>query len=106
MPSTIQPNDIPFIDPRVEHVGVSRLRTLNATNLGKINKTLVIQDNDNPLAVLLSYEQYLLIQNKLQSVLKLLEVASNPSTREGISSGMKDIVEGKTIPASEVLSDV
>jgi hypothetical protein len=33
---------IPFIDPNVEHVGVSRLRKLNARNPSKLEKTLVI----------------------------------------------------------------
>jgi len=34
---------VPYIDPNVEHVGVSRLRTLNASNLRNFEKTLVIQ---------------------------------------------------------------
>jgi len=59
-------NDIPIIDPRIEYVGATKLRSLNTTNLSKLKKTLVIQDNDTPLAVLLNYEQYLTIQRKLQ----------------------------------------
>ena len=54
-----------YIDPSVEHVGVSRLRQLNATNLGKLDKMLVIQDNDKPLAVLLKYEDFLAMQEKM-----------------------------------------
>lgn len=55
---------IPYIDPNVQYVGVSKLRTLNATNLSELNRTLVIQDNDQPLAVVLSYEQFLEMQKE------------------------------------------
>src|SRR5262245_52085485 len=48
--------EIPYIDPNVEHVGVSKLRSLNADTLREMNKTLVLQDNHEPLAVLLKYE--------------------------------------------------
>jgi hypothetical protein len=56
---------VPYIDPNVEHVGVSRLRELNATKLRQFEKTLVIRDNDTPLAVLLTYEQFLNMQRQL-----------------------------------------
>ena len=48
---------IPYIDPSIQHVGISRLRALD--------KTLVIQDNDKPLAVLLKYEHFLAMQEKI-----------------------------------------
>lgn len=48
---------IPYLDPSVQHVGISRLRALD--------KTLVIQDNDKPLAVLLKYEHFLAMQEKM-----------------------------------------
>ena len=52
-----------FIDERVKHVGVSKLRQLNSDTLRKMNGNLfVLQDGDEPLAVLLSYESYLKIQ--------------------------------------------
>ena len=41
---------IPYIDPSIQHVGISRLRALNVTQLRELDKTLVIQDNDKPLA--------------------------------------------------------
>jgi len=53
---------IPYLDPSVQHVGISRLRALNVTQLGELDKTLVIQDNDRPLAVLLRYEQFMAMQ--------------------------------------------
>jgi hypothetical protein len=59
-------SSIPYIDPKVRHVGVSKLRELNATKLKELGQdneqTLVIQDNDQPLAVLLSYEKFLIMQ--------------------------------------------
>lgn len=94
--------NIPFIDPRVEHVGVSKLRTLNATNLSKVKNTLVIQDNDTPLAVLLGYEQYLIIQNKLHSLLKTVELLQNSAKAAGIEGGLRDIAAGKTTPFEEI----
>jgi hypothetical protein len=47
---------IPYLDPSVQHVGTSRLRALNFTQLREFDKTLVIQDNDKALAVLLKEE--------------------------------------------------
>ena len=57
---------IPYLDPSVQHVGISRLRALNVTQLRELSKTLVIQDNDEPLAVLLKYDQFLAMQDRLQ----------------------------------------
>ncbi len=56
---------IPYLDPSVLHVGISRLRALNVTQLRDLDKTLVIQDNDEPLAVLLKYEHFLAMQEKI-----------------------------------------
>jgi hypothetical protein len=56
---------IPYIDPSIQHVGITRLRSLNVTQLRDLDKTLVIQDNDKPLAVLLKYEHFLAMQEKL-----------------------------------------
>jgi translation initiation factor IF-3 len=57
--------EIPYLDPSVQHVGISRLRALNVTQLRELDKTLVIQDNDKPLAVLLKYEHFLAMQEKI-----------------------------------------
>src|ERR1022692_1905583 len=86
---------IPFVDPGVEHVGVSKLRTLNATNLGRIKKMMVIQDNDAPLAVLLSYQQYLAIQNKLQEALDAVELLSKKENVDRLLASLRDISEGR-----------
>jgi hypothetical protein len=61
---------LPVIDPRVRHVGVSKLRELNANELKKQfenNETLVIQDKDIPLVVMLSYDHYLQLQKVLMT---------------------------------------
>jgi hypothetical protein len=56
---------IPYLDPNVQHVGISKLRALNVTQLRALDKTLVIQDNDKPLAVLLKYEHFIAMQEKM-----------------------------------------
>jgi translation initiation factor IF-3 len=56
---------IPYIDPNIQHVGISRLRALNVAQLRELDKTLVIQDNDKPLAVLLKYDHFLAMQEKI-----------------------------------------
>jgi len=58
---------IPYIDPNIQHVGISRLRALNVSQLRALDKTLVIQDNDKPLAVLLKYEHFLAMQERINS---------------------------------------
>ena len=60
------PVSIPYIDPSIQHVGISRLRALNVTQLRELDKTLVIQDNDKPLAVLLKYDHFLAMQERIK----------------------------------------
>jgi len=57
---------IPYLDPSVLHVGVTKLRAMNIEQLRDLDKTLVIQDNDKPLAVLLRYEQFMAMQERLR----------------------------------------
>ena len=93
---------VPYIDPNVEHVGVSRLRSLNATNLRKFDKTLVIQDNDKPLAVLLTYDQFQLMQKELRAVLETVEVLTNDEERVALAAGIRALQAGKYRPLSEI----
>lgn len=83
--------EVPYIDERVEHVGVSRLRTLNASNLRDFDKTLVIQDNDKPLAVLLSYEQFLAMQKKLIALLNTVEMLHNGKEPQALIEGIQSM---------------
>jgi hypothetical protein len=93
---------VPYIDPSVEHVGVSRLRKLNATKLRQFDKTLVIQDNDKPLAVLLGYDQFLLMQTQLQAVLQTVEVITDQEERSALAEGLRAVSEGRTKPLSAI----
>ena len=93
---------IPYIDPNIAYVGVSRLRKLNATNLRKNKQTLVIQDNETPLAVLLSYEQFLCMQNHMRAILETIEMLSDKEEVALALAGLNDVSEGKT----ELLSDI
>ena len=89
-------NDFPYIDPKIQHVGVSKLRNLNATNLSAIDRTLVIQDpNDNPLAVLLKYEQYLAMQKKIQSLFETINILADPQQRKRFQEALDELRGGK-----------
>ena len=59
---------LPYVDPTVQHVGITRLRSLNVTQLRELDKTLVIQDNDKPLAVLLRYEHFMAMQEQIRTM--------------------------------------
>jgi hypothetical protein len=80
----------PVIDPNVKHVGVSKLRELNATKLRDLDKTLVIQDDDTPLAVVLSYEQYLDMQQERENIIATLEALFQ---KDGKASDLKAALE-------------
>src|SRR5258708_15030173 len=87
-----------YIDPTVEHVGVSRLRQLSAANLGKLTKMLVVQDNDTALAVVVKYEQYLAMQNQLEQALRTIQMFE----AKGVAEGLLDADAGRVTPLSEV----
>jgi len=94
--------NIPYIDPNVEHVGISKLRKLTASTLRDIDKTLVIQYNHKPLAVLLTYEQFLIMQTKMQSIVETLEVLGDSEEAEALGAGLEDVSEGRTRSLSEI----
>jgi PHD/YefM family antitoxin component YafN of YafNO toxin-antitoxin module len=91
-----------YINPNVRSVGVSKLRSLNATQLRGMDKTLVIQENDQPLAVLLKYEEFLAMQKELLALLETQSVLSDKEELEDIVSGLDDIKTGKTKTVQEV----
>jgi hypothetical protein len=94
---------LPNIDPDVKYVGVSKLRELNATKLRDSQETTyVLQENDQPLAVLLSYERYLIIQQQLTAVLSAVEMLSDPDERDGFLAGIVEINKGRVRPFSEI----
>jgi PHD/YefM family antitoxin component YafN of YafNO toxin-antitoxin module len=99
---TMATTTIPYIDRNVQHVGVSRLRSLNATQLREIDKTLVIQENDQPLAVLLKYEEFLIMQDQLLSVIDTIAALTDNEEMNGLAAGIAEMNAGKTKSISEI----
>jgi len=93
---------IPYIDPNVEHVGVSKLRSLNSSELRNLTKTLVFQENDKALAVLLGYEQFLAIQSKMKSLCETIDLLTNQKELNALTAGLQETKEGKTAPIEEI----
>jgi len=93
---------IPRIDRSVEHVGISRLRKLNSDDLKSMEKTLVLQENDQPLAVLLTYEKFLVLQDQLDSLMRTICVLSNSEESSALRSGIEDVNKGQTKDLDEI----
>jgi PHD/YefM family antitoxin component YafN of YafNO toxin-antitoxin module len=92
----------PVIDPSIKHVGVSKLRELNATALKETDDTFVIQDNNTPLAVLLSYEKFLNMQQELMSVINTLELLTDSKELAGVLAGIEQLNAGRARPLAEI----
>lgn len=58
---------IPVIDPNVRHVGTSYLRTLNSEKLRQLEGAIVVRDNEEPLAVIVSWETFIALQQQAQA---------------------------------------
>lgn len=101
-------NAIPVIDPSVKHVGVSKLRELNATKLREetTEGTFVIQENDTPLAVLLSYEKYLIIQEQMQAVMNTLDLLCDADEVNSLMVGLREAAEGKSRSLADIRADL
>ena len=99
---------IPTIDPAVKFVGVSKLRDLNAARLrDNSDTTYVFQDNDQPLAVLISYDKYLLIQQQLhEGMANTVEMFTNAQELQGVKAGLHDLAAGRTKPFSKVKAEL
>jgi PHD/YefM family antitoxin component YafN of YafNO toxin-antitoxin module len=93
---------IPRMDRSVEHVGVSRLRKLNSDDLKSMEKTLVLQENDQPLAVLLTYEKYLVLQDQLDSLMRTIYVLSNSEESAALRAAIEDVNGGRTKELHEI----
>lgn len=57
----------------MEHVAISKLRTLNAGHLRQLPAPWVLHSNNMPLAVLMRYEHFLTLQTQLHSLLDTME---------------------------------
>lgn len=95
-------NSIPVIDPNVKHVGVSKLREMNATKLKETEDTYVIQENEVPLAVLLRYERFLIMQEQIQSMLNTVELFQDSTELSGLITAMREFREGTTRKLSDI----
>lgn len=98
---------IPSIDPNVRFVGVSKLRSLNATKLREqTDKTWVIQENDTPVAVLLSYKRFLEIQEEFNAVTSMIELLSGEAERKGLLSAFEDLRAGRVRSLREIEAEL
>ena len=89
------------MDTSVGYVGTTRLRKLNAANLKAVNKTLVFQENDTPLAVLLKYDKFLIMQNKLEVAFRTVEWLSKKADSQTEVEAVRDAAGGgNSIPLS------
>ena len=97
----------PNIDPRIRHVGVSKLRDLNATKL-KENEddTYVIQENDVPLSVLFSYKKYQEMRAEMNSLLSMIEMLTSDKERNGLLEAFEDIRAGRIRTLAEIEKDL
>ncbi|HEY0701989.1 MAG TPA: hypothetical protein VGD60_04400 [Candidatus Acidoferrales bacterium] len=92
----------PVIDPSIKHVGVSKLREFSVAVLKETDDTYVIQDNNTPLAVLLTYEKFLGMQQKLLSVMNTLDLLSESKELQGVLAGADDLAAGRVRTLAEV----
>ena len=93
----------PYIDATVKHVGVSKLRGLNADKLRETTDTFVIQDpNDKPLAVLLTYDKFLAMQEELEAVARTVEMLSDNAEAAAFRAGLEDMQAGRTRSLDEI----
>jgi hypothetical protein len=100
-------NAFPDIDPRIRHVGVSKLRDLNATKLKEQeDNTLVIQENDTPLSVLFSYKRYQEMRAEMNSLLSMIEMLTNDAERNGLVAAIDDIRTGRIRTLEEIEKDL
>lgn len=94
---------VPIIDPTVRYVGVSKLRELKAEKLRSLHQTLVIQDDEKPLAVVLSYDQFLEMQNERDQILATLEtLLKNEGNRNDLLTSVEEAEKGHTKPFSQI----
>ncbi len=97
----------PDINPQIRFVGVSKLRDLNAAKLREqTDDALVIQENDTPLSVLLSYKRYLAMRDEFNALLSMIEVLSNENEREGLLKAFEDIRSGRVRSLAEIEADL
>jgi PHD/YefM family antitoxin component YafN of YafNO toxin-antitoxin module len=97
----------PDIDPRIRHVGVSKLRDLNATKLKEQeDDTLVIQENDTPLSVLFSYKRYQEIRAEVNALLSMIEMLKSENEQNSLMAAFEDVRAGRIRSLEDVEADL
>lgn len=96
----------PHIDPDVKHVGISKLRALNADKLRETTETFVIQENDKPLAVLLTYDKFLAMQEELEAVARTVELLSDNLEVAALRTGLEAAKAGKYRSLDEIDAEI
>lgn len=97
---------IPHIDTSIRHVGVSKLRELNVAKLRQSEETLVIQDNDQPLAVLLAYDKFLEMQQMLTSMLNTIDLFTEKQETEGLLAALEDVKAGRVRSLADIEAEL
>jgi hypothetical protein len=97
---------VPYIDTSISDIGVSQLRKLNATDLRKAKKTLVVRDNNVPLAVVLKYEQFLVMQGKLQAAQRTLDLLSKNVEVQALLKSLRDANDGAGKDLKEIAPEL
>lgn len=87
---------IPTIDPQVKHVGISHLRKLNADTLRALEGALVICENSEPLAVIVSYETFLRMQQAMSQSLAVVGGITDNGRRQMLETraGREALLKG------------
>jgi hypothetical protein len=70
--------------------------------LKETEDTYVIQENEVPLAVLLRYERFLIMQEQIQSMLNTVELIQDSTELSGLITAMREFREGSTRKLSDV----
>ena len=94
-------------DPNIKHVGVSKLRELNATKLKeRTDETLFIQENDRPLAVLLSYKRFLEIKDEFNALTSTIEILTSEAERKNLVQAFEDLRAGRVRSLAEIEAEL
>lgn len=98
---------MPNIDPNIRHVGVSKLRDLNASKLKEQQEeTLVIQENDTPLAVLLSYDRFQQIREQFNALLSMIELLTDEKEKNSLTAAFEDIRNHRIRSLSDIEAEM
>ena len=99
-------SSVPVIDPSVKYVGVSKLREMNATKLKETDDTFVLQDNDQPLAVLVKYRKFMEMQQQIMSFLNTIDLLLEEKEMAGLRAGLDDLKAGRLTSLEFIEADL